>query len=154
MVKKIIFVLIFLTLLFIISDILYRNAQVSSILLVVPNRYEGYITVIVDDEKFDLYYGQAWENENVLEFHIGNDKILKVKSIKPYLEWPNRKVMIGREWASPIVYYKAERNSKGDVFGDLLKMSKNKYRFWVGKRVNLPEAAKYNQAVPENIKGR
>ncbi len=105
-------------------------------MIVIPNKYEGYITIIEDKKNYDLYYGAAWDNYETYEYHVGNDRIIRVQSIHHFLEWPNN-ISVGYEWVEPVVYYKEKDNLKFPVFSDLFQISKNEYRFWTGKRGNI-----------------
>ena len=132
--KKIIAVLIVL----VVVAWFYWDSRSSPVLLVIPNHYEGYVTIIEDRNNFDLYYPKALEVSEVLEYYVGDDKSLRVESIKPFLNWPHN-IRVGYEWVEPLVHYQDSMHPNWAVYGDLHKVSNSHYRFWTGPRKHLPK---------------
>ncbi|MCP3921171.1 MAG: hypothetical protein GY714_01165 [Desulfobacterales bacterium] len=129
--KNLKYLSLFLVLIMISGFLIYYKTRIYPVVIVIPNEYEGYVTIIEDKKNYDLYYGAAWENYNTLEYHVGDDRILRVESIRHFLEWPDN-ISVGYEWVEPVVYYQDKDNLKFSVFSDLFKISETKYRFWVG----------------------
>lgn len=71
------------------------------------------------------------------------------------MKWPNKKFGVGREWVSPVVYYKNQKFLyRDDVYGDLIQVSKNRYKFWVGKRDNLHKLGNPKQVLSPGVNGK
>ncbi|MDH3973312.1 MAG: hypothetical protein OEV42_03435 [Deltaproteobacteria bacterium] len=115
---------------------IYWSNKTYPVLIVIPNEFEGYITIIEDSENYDSYNVRAWENYDTFEYDVGDDSILSVESIRHFLKWPHN-IGVGRERVEPLVYYKDKKKLKWPVFGDLIQTSETEYHFWVGKRVNF-----------------
>lgn len=105
---------------------------IEDVCVVLPNKYEGYVRIMEDPQSYDLPHGAARENYRVLEYHVGNDALLNVESLKHFHAWSN--ITMGFEWVEPVLYHSEAKQFPGDshVFGDPVWISEKELWFWTG----------------------
>ena len=112
----------------------------KDVCVVLPNEYEGYVRIVQESQDYDMPYSAALENYRVLEYHVGDDAMLKVESLKHFRTWTN--ITMGFEWVEPVVHHSEAKQFPGDthVFGDPVWISEQELWFWTGKHSRMKGA--------------